>query len=109
MICKKCYEDIEEKGQDNVSPICGYPVCEDCKDEIWCENCCETGTLYYDEENGKLLCAHCLAKKAEKSGLIFSVKTFYTSEGTHLGTDEDFEPVAKYLSEVLDLEEVHIE
>ncbi len=31
MNCVSCGRDIDQIGQDNVSPIVGYPVCEDCK------------------------------------------------------------------------------
>ena len=30
IICKECREDIDAKGQDNVSPFSGYPICEEC-------------------------------------------------------------------------------
>lgn len=30
MICVKCGRDINAIGQDNVSYIPGYPLCEDC-------------------------------------------------------------------------------
>lgn len=30
MRCSKCGDDIDAKGQDNVSYISGYPLCEDC-------------------------------------------------------------------------------
>ena len=30
MICEECGRDINAIGQDNFSPLCGYPVCEDC-------------------------------------------------------------------------------
>ena len=37
--CFICGEDINAKGQDNVSPICGYPVCEDCIKYLACVDC----------------------------------------------------------------------
>ena len=30
MLCLVCFEDIDKKYQDNISPISGFPVCEDC-------------------------------------------------------------------------------
>ena len=30
MNCVLCGGDIDEMGMDNVSPICGYPMCESC-------------------------------------------------------------------------------
>ena len=32
IICRKCGEDIDEKGQDNMS-YCDAPLCEDCDDK----------------------------------------------------------------------------
>lgn len=34
MTCVKCGRDINKIGQVNVSPICGFPVCEDCAEEM---------------------------------------------------------------------------
>lgn len=34
MICIVCEEDINDKGQDNVSPISGKPICEDCYEDM---------------------------------------------------------------------------
>lgn len=34
MICERCGRDINAIGQDNVSPIYGCPICEDCADEM---------------------------------------------------------------------------
>ena len=34
MKCYNCKEDINEKGQDNVSPFSGFPICEDCSNEM---------------------------------------------------------------------------
>lgn len=31
IVCMECREDINAKGQDNVSPFPGYPICEDCR------------------------------------------------------------------------------
>lgn len=33
MICVICGRDINAIGQDNVSCISGYPMCEDCVDD----------------------------------------------------------------------------
>ena len=30
MTCSWCNRDINELGQDNCSPFCGFPLCEDC-------------------------------------------------------------------------------
>ena len=30
VICGRCGEDINAKGQDNMSENPGYPLCEDC-------------------------------------------------------------------------------
>ena len=30
IVCMECREDINAKGQDNVSPFSGYPICEEC-------------------------------------------------------------------------------
>jgi hypothetical protein len=32
IFCNGCGRDLDEIGQDNVSPISGYPICEDCID-----------------------------------------------------------------------------
>ena len=34
MKCFICKEDINKKGQDNMSPFSGFPVCEDCSNEL---------------------------------------------------------------------------
>ena len=34
MYCVECGEDIDEKGQDNMSPIYGKPLCEDCYEDM---------------------------------------------------------------------------
>jgi hypothetical protein len=107
MICRICGEDINEKGQVNVSPISGYPVCEDCKDDISCERCCSScDALYYVEEWGDLLCEACLVEAAKKRELIFSATHYYTKEGEEIGADCDLEPVIDHLKEFLDIEEV---
>ena len=33
IICRRCHQDIDEKGQDNMS-YTKHPKCEDCYDEI---------------------------------------------------------------------------
>lgn len=30
LICRSCGDDINAKGQDNMSNTIGYPICEDC-------------------------------------------------------------------------------
>lgn len=111
MTCRICHEDINEKGQCNISPISGYPVCEDCKDEIGCEKCFDTSRLFYFEDdftNGKLLCQDCLIKDLEKRGRINVVKTYYTDEWTRICDEGDSEPIIEYLkdSHDFDLQEV---
>lgn len=32
MICSICGCDIDAMGMDNVSPVCGHPICEKCTD-----------------------------------------------------------------------------
>ena len=34
MICSLCGGDIDDMGMDNVSPICGHPICEICIEEF---------------------------------------------------------------------------
>lgn len=34
MYCIICDEDINKKGQDNVSPIFGKPICNDCMNDL---------------------------------------------------------------------------
>ena len=34
LICSICGEDIDEKGQDNVSLMVGCPICEDCSQDV---------------------------------------------------------------------------
>ena len=34
MICVFCGRDINAIGQDNVSPVSGYPFCEDCDNHL---------------------------------------------------------------------------
>ena len=113
MYCKLCNEDINEKGQDNISPISGYPICEDCKDDIMCAECCEGnygGHLYYVAEFDKILCQHCLIKEAEKENYIHSVTHYYTEDYTEICSDSDTEPVIEHLKdiglEIQDIQEV---
>ena len=106
MICKICGEDINEKGQDNISPISGYPVCEDCKDDIMCAECCEIYGLFYVEEYDKIFCRDCLVKKAEEHGYIHSVTHYYTQEYQEICSDADLEPVIDHLKEFLDIQEI---
>ena len=109
MICRICKESIEEKGQENISPIIGYPVCEDCKEDIMCDECCEGnygGNLYYVEEYGRLLCRDCLVKEAECHEHIHSVTHYYTQEYHEICSDADLELVIDHLKEFLDIQEV---
>ena len=103
MICRICNEDINEKGQDNVSPFSHYPVCEDCIDQIQCEDCFEycTDHLIYIEEWDKLLCRDCLVEEAEKKGIIKSIKYFFDADYNEIATDADCEPVIDYIKEYL--------
>lgn len=109
MICRICGEDINEKGQDNISPISGYPVCEDCKDDIMCNECCEGdygGNLYYVEEWDKILCRDCIVKEAESQELIHTVTHYYTQEYSEICSDADLEPVIDHLKEFLYIQDV---
>lgn len=109
MICRICGEDINEKGQDNISPISSYPVCEDCKDDIMCAECCEGnygGNLFYVEEYDKILCRDCLIKQAEYDGVVKVAKMYYTEEWNEICSDSDKEPILDYIKERLDIQEV---
>lgn len=106
MICKICGEDINEKGQDNISPISGYPVCEDCKDDIMCEECCTIFGLFYVEDWDKVLCRDCIVKEAESAELIYTVTHYYTQEYHEICSDADIDPVIEHLKEILDISEV---
>ena len=109
MICRICREDINEKGQDNISPISGYPVCEDCKEEIMCEECCEGNlgsNLFYIEEWDTILCRDCLVAKAAEEEIIHSITHYYTQEYHKICSDADLEPAIDHLKEVLDIQEV---
>lgn len=106
MICRICNEDINEKGQDNISTISGYPVCEDCKDEICCECCYEVEDLYYSEKFDKVICKDCLIEKAERDDYIHSVKTYYTDDWQAICDDNDLQPVIEFLQETMDIQVV---
>ena len=109
MICRICKEDIDEKEQKNISKIDGYPVCEDCKDDIMCEECCEGnwgGNLYYVEEWEMLLCRDCLIAEAVKREQIHTVTHYYTQEYSEICNDADLELVIDHLKEFLDIQEV---
>ncbi len=102
MICKICGDDINEKGQDNISPISNYPVCEDCKDDIMCAECCEGNygaNLYYVEEYDKILCKDCLIKKAEEDSYIHCAKIYYDIDWNEICSDCDTEPIIKHLKD----------
>lgn len=34
MICSICGGDIDAMGMDNVSPVCGHPICEACIEDF---------------------------------------------------------------------------
>lgn len=34
MICSICGGDIDAMGMDNVSPVCGHPICEVCIEDF---------------------------------------------------------------------------
>ena len=106
MICKKCYEDIEEKGQDNISPISGYPICEDCKDDIVCDNCYDSEGIYYVDEFEKILCKHCLVRKADKTGWVNSYTVYCDQDWNTIATDADPFPVIDYLEKRLDMQKI---
>ena len=67
MYCRICGENINRKNQDNVSPVSGYPVCQNCVQDLCCEECGSTKDLRYDEEYGLVLCCECL-KNVEMEG-----------------------------------------
>lgn len=92
MICRICNDEIRK----NASPIAGYPLCEDCKDDIMCEECCETSSLYYDEEIDCVLCSGCLLNSAEERDYIHSVKLYFTEEWDKIGFARG--PVLDYLT-----------
>ena len=108
MNCRICNDDINEKGQCNISPICGYPVCEDCKDDIMCEKCYSGFDLFYVEEWDLLLCQDCLVKEAVRREQIHTVTHYYTQEYHEICGDCDFEPVIDHLKEFLDIQEVEL-
>lgn len=108
MICKICLRDIDEMGLDNVSPFSGYPVCEDCKDEIECDSCNDTGTLYYDAESDRVLCRQCLVREAEKKGVINSGKVFFDEDWNRIGDDTDLGPIAEHLEDVMELQRAEV-
>ena len=102
MVCRICGEEINEKGQDNVSVISGFPICEDCQKDIECNNCFAPiiyGELYYVEELDEILCAECIVKYAEEKGYIHSRTIYYTNEYIEVGYDDQIEGVLKYLKE----------
>jgi hypothetical protein len=105
--CRICGEDIDELGLDNVSPVSGYPVCEDCIDEMMCEDCCGTEGLLYVSEYDTILCKDCLIVRAEKEGRIHSTKSFYTEDWEQICfSDSDNGPVIEYLKERYEMQEV---
>lgn len=104
MICRNCGEHIEEKGQTNVSPIAQYPICEDCKDGIVCNECYEgdNSNLYYVEKYDTILCAECLIKLADARGCIHTVTTYYSEDGNKICDSNNTEPLIKYLNDDYD-------
>lgn len=109
MICRICNEDIKEKGQDNISTISGYPVCEDCKDEICCGHCATMENIYYSEEFDEVLCKECLIEEAEKNDYIHSSKVYYTDDWQKICDDTDLQPVIEFLEETMNIQEVAME
>lgn len=107
MHCRICGEDINEKEQDNVSPFIGYPVCEDCKDDIMCDECCDTSNLLYIEEWNKVLCRDCVVREAESRELIHSVTHYYTQEYSEICSDADLAPVVEHLKDFLNVQEMN--
>lgn len=106
MICRICGDDINEKGQDNISPISGYPICEDCKDDIMCDHCYESnfgGNLYYIAEFDKILCKDCLIREADEQNYIHTAKMYYTEDWNEICSDCDTEPVIEHLKKDRDL------
>lgn len=39
VFCSCCGADLDAIGSDNVSPVSGFPLCEECKDEMIKEDC----------------------------------------------------------------------
>lgn len=99
MICSICYEDINEKGQDNVSTISDYPICEDCINDVECDRCCDSDNLYYVEGCNKILCRDCLIEYAEEQSYINSAKIYFNEDWQKIGDDNDFSPIIDYLTE----------
>ena len=62
MECCICGQNINAKHQDGVSPISGYPVCEDCVQDLCCQDCGSTENLHYVEDYDLVLCASCISK-----------------------------------------------
>ena len=62
MNCCICGRNINDIGQDNVSLISGYPVCEDCVPDLCCQDCGSTENLRYDERWDLVLCCECIQK-----------------------------------------------
>lgn len=50
MKCAICGCDINAKGQDNVSPVCGCPVCEDCAEDMTPKDWQKIKELYESED-----------------------------------------------------------
>ena len=48
--CAICGEDINLKGEDNVSPIPGCPVCESCAAELTEKDWNQIRELYEEDE-----------------------------------------------------------
>ena len=44
MICDLCGMDINAMGMDNLSPLCGHPICEACIDDY------NSNQNYYDDK-----------------------------------------------------------
>lgn len=108
MICRICGRNMNENGLDNVSPICGYPVCSDCGvEEIGCNECWDDyDGLVYVEDADKVLCKKCLIEYAEKRDIIHSAKRFFNEDWLEIGTDDDYEPIVEYIKTRLDVQEV---
>ena len=108
MICRICGINMDEYGLDNVSPICGYPVCSHCGVEaISCNECWEgSDELVYVEDNDKVMCKKCLIEWAEKQGIIHSAKRFFSADWEEIGTDDDYEPIIECIKSWIDVQGV---
>ena len=106
MICKVCLKEFDEA--ENVSPLEGYPVCKECKGEIECDKCGNTGRLFYDADEVRVLCTECLIEVAENKGFLKTSKVYYDKDWGKIGDDDDYGPIADYLVGAMALKEAEV-